>query len=133
MARLPRPLVDVFELGPATSSSLIPVPDLGHFENAKIVAANGTSLGTISRNPFDIESISNQYGVYGSRYSAVSIFNPYGPYGGEYSSMSPFNQYTTTPPRIIKGGKVLASLTVNKYVTPRVDPQDLLRWLNAES
>jgi len=83
-------------------------------------------LGVITSNAYDTKSFLNQYGSYGSKYSATSIWNEYGQYGGQYSSMSPFNQYSSTPPRIISpGGQGIGFLTVNKFKTPSISPHAL--------
>jgi hypothetical protein len=85
---------------------------------ATIVAQDGnnTVLGTID-SEFKASSIFNTFGTYGSEFGAKSIFNQYGTFGGEYSLYSPFNKYTTTPPMIIKKGKLLGYLSANKYLT----------------
>ena len=46
----------------------------------------------------------------------------YGQFGGEYSSHSPFNEYSSNPPLIVKNGRVIGRLTVNKYLAGAVDP-----------
>ena len=47
----------------------------------RIYSASGRYLGELSRNPYSPDSISNPYGIYGSRYSPYSVNNPYGEYG----------------------------------------------------
>jgi hypothetical protein len=91
-------------------------------EGAKIIADDGKYLGKVTANAYDSDSIGNTYGNYGSAYSSTSIFNEYGEYGGQYSSKSPFNKYTTTPPRIITLTGQWAYLTVNEFISPRIDP-----------
>lgn len=88
---------------------------------ASVIANDGKYLGKIA-SEYDSESIFNEYGTYGSEYSSDSIWNEYGSYGGEYSSNSPFNSYTSTPPVLVKGGKAIAHLTVNKFVPSPVNP-----------
>jgi hypothetical protein len=78
-------------------------------------------LGVIA-DEFDIDSIFNEYGDYGSEYATDSIWNEYGDYGGQYSSESPFNPYTSTPPYLLKKGKVIGRLTVNRYIADAVNP-----------
>jgi hypothetical protein len=78
------------------------------YENQSLATANrGDSylqggddqfLGNITTNKFDTNSILNQYGSYGSRYSNTSIFNPYSPYGSRYGALSVNNPYCTNPP-----------------------------------
>ncbi len=96
------------------------------YSGAKVVADDGkkTYLGQIN-DEFSADSIFNDYGTYGSKYSSESIQNDYGSFGGEYSTHSPFNKYTSTPPLIVKNGRVIGRLTVNKYVAGAVDPN----WL----
>ena len=63
-----------------------------------LVAADGTFLGVASANPYDLDSISNPFGLHGSEYSANSINNPYGIYGSEYSSESATNPFLVSEP-----------------------------------
>lgn len=69
----------------------------------KIYAQDGTYLGRLNANGYDPESVSNPYGIYGSRYSATSINNPYSAYGSRYSRLSATNPYTSTPPVVVYG------------------------------
>ena len=98
-------------------------------KDATLIAQDNqnTPLGKISSS-FDSKSIFNEYGEYGSEYSTKSIWNQYGSFGGEYSTFSPFNEYTTTPPMLIKNGKIIGYLTVNKFVKPSISP-NLLKEL----
>jgi hypothetical protein len=99
---------------------------------ASIIADDGTFLGRISRDKYSPESIANRYGQHGGEYAILSIFNKYGLYGGAYSPHSPFNPYATTPPVVFLKDRALAYLTVNKSITPRLDPKFLEAWINAE-
>jgi hypothetical protein len=95
-----------------------------------LLANDGQYLGRLTMNKFDTESISNQYGSYGSKYRNTSIFNQYSSYGSAYSSLSPFNKYTSTPPIIYLRGRKHALLTKNKYLgTNNIDPDDLFTWM----
>lgn len=67
----------------------------------KLYSSNGKYLGTLSSNKYDPNSVSNEYGRYGSKYSPDSINNEYGKYGSQYSNDSPSNPYATNPPRIV--------------------------------
>lgn len=98
------------------------------YNGAKLIADNNerTFLGGIS-DEFQPDSIFNDYGTHGSGYSSSSIWNEYGSFGGKYSSHSPFNSYSSTPPYIVKDGKVIGRLTVSKYVAGAVDPH----WLKS--
>lgn len=61
----------------------------------------GKYLGNLSTNKYDPDSVSNEYGRYGSKYSPDSINNEYGRYGSRYSNDSANNPYATNPPAII--------------------------------
>ena len=63
-----------------------------------LVANDGQYLGRLSLNKFIADSISNDFGVYGSKFSATSIKNQFSTYGSPYSSLSPYNPYTAPPP-----------------------------------
>lgn len=86
-----------------------------------VIADDGTLLGRLT-NSYSADSILNEYGTHGSAYSDKSIWNEYGTYGGKYSNQSPFNEYTSTPPTIIKNGRAIARLTVNKYLRGALNP-----------
>jgi hypothetical protein len=80
---------------------------------------------------YDGNSIFNQFGNYGSRYGSESIWNTYSEYGSKYSSYSAFNPHTNEPPMIVKAGKVIGYLTVNKNIRSSISP-DLLKALCLE-
>jgi len=63
-----------------------------------LVAEDGTFLGVDSANPYDLDSTSNPFGLYGSAYSANSVNNPYSLYGSEYSTESATNTYLVSEP-----------------------------------
>lgn len=96
---------------------------------AKLIAQDNenTYLGEI-KNSYASDSIFNEYGTYGSEYSSNSIWNEYSTFGSEYSSYSPFNEYTSTPPMMIKGGKIIGYLTENKSIEASISP-NLLKEL----
>lgn len=56
--------------------------------------SQGGFHGNLNANPYDLNSVANPYGQYGSRYSAQSPNNPYGA-GNPYSQGSPTNPYGT--------------------------------------
>ena len=86
-----------------------------------------TFLGKFT-NKYDTESIFNDYGTYGSKYSTKSIWNQYASFGSKYSTYSPHNPYTSTPPIIVKGGKIIGYLTANKSIDSSISP-NLLKAL----
>lgn len=90
---------------------------------AKLVAQDdkNTFLGSFESS-YASNSIFNEYGSFGSEYSSTSIWNEYGRFGGKYSAYSPFNNYSSTPPMIIKSGKVIGYLTTNKSMPGALNP-----------
>lgn len=75
------------------------------------------------------DSVMNEYGPYGSKYSSTSIFNQYSRYGSQYNPLSPFNQYTQNPPKIYLRGNLVGYLSVNPYVSNRLDPHKLYDYI----
>jgi hypothetical protein len=96
-------------------------------EGCRIVARDGQSLGVITEDASEAESIINDSGKYGSEKSEISIFNSWGKYGCESREPdSPFNKHAGVPPRIFSvSGKFVAYLTLDKAKTPSVNPWDL--------
>lgn len=90
-------------------------------DGAVIVNDDDEYLGKIA-DTHSKDSIYNEYGPYGSKYRSESVFNEYGKNGSEYRSGSATNEFTTTPPRIIKNGRVIALLTKNKSLRGGIDP-----------
>lgn len=73
-------------------------------------------LGTLSSNPYDPDSVSSPFGVYGSRYSPDSVNNPYGRYGSPYSPYSARNPFATQAPAIVTPeGKYLGKFSANRF------------------
>lgn len=91
-------------------------------KGASVIANDGKFLGKLN-GELDKESIFNDLGPHGNPYASDGIWNQYGQYGSEYSSLSPFNRYSSTPPKLLKRGKVVGFLTVNKYIQTGVHPQ----------
>lgn len=93
-----------------------------------IEAYDGTFLGKLNPNKFDQESIFNKFGVYGNKFAQVSIFNKFSSYGSQFSKLSPYNSFSKTPPKVFVKGKFIAYLTTNKFINPRIDPDELVDW-----
>lgn len=70
-------------------------------QGGRIYAQDGTYLGQLNANQYDLQSVANPYGRYGSEYSPTSVNNPLSPYGSRYSVQSPTNPYTFTPPVVL--------------------------------
>ena len=94
-----------------------------------LVANDGQFLGILTLNKFVTNSISNDFGLYGSKFSATSIKNQFSTYGSPYSSLSPYNPYTATPPTIYLRGVKVGVLSVNKFLYGSVNPNDLDNWM----
>lgn len=92
---------------------------------AVIFATDGQFLGVVNDNPFDLDSIANSSGTYGSPFNSLSIWNEFGTYGSDFGLLSPFNDFSTTPPQIFENGAFVAHLTTNSSMIPRIDPNDL--------
>src|SRR3990167_8586229 len=91
-----------------------------------IVAADDQFLGIISTKKSESDSIFNEYGIYGSKYSGLSISNENGTYGSNESVYSAYNELTSTPPKIMMKTKPVAFLTKNKQITNCIDPDNLI-------
>lgn len=96
---------------------------VGYLRGATIIAQDDENsyLGKLT-NEFDSDSIFNEFGKYGNEFSSTSIWNEFSTFGNEFSSYSPFNQFSSNPPMLIKGGEVIAYLTINKSVPGSVSP-----------
>lgn len=93
---------------------------------AVIVAqdAAGTILGRITAAD-ERESVFNINGPYGDRFAAGSLWNEDGLFGNAYGSFSARNAYSRTPPRIVKGGQVIGTLTTNTSLDSAITPEQL--------
>ena len=61
----------------------------------------GKYLGNLNSNQFDPNSVSNQFGRYGSQFSNDSINNRMGTYGSPFSNKSVNNPWATQSPVIV--------------------------------
>lgn len=114
----------------STTYSLAPKGTPPLSRTLKLVGQDGQFLGYINVSPDNPKSFLNDYGIYGSKYSATSIWNPYSQYGSKYSHLSAFNSDTTQPPMIYIGQVFIAYLTMNKYLSPAITPLALLQLLS---
>lgn len=91
----------------------------------------GTYIGCFSCNEFDYQSIHNQFGIYGSKYSSTSIFNSFSAYGSPYSSTSACNPYASNPPRFRDEatGQWGPELTLNTYRANAMRDSTIIAWL----
>ncbi|MNW52750.1 hypothetical protein D3C74_302820 [compost metagenome] len=105
---------------PSTSTVKINPADLKLYSND-----GQTFLGNLSTNIYDLDSIFNEYGNYGSKYSQTSITNEYGTYGSEYSDESAYNKYASKPPILTYMGQTLYYVTINTTITGGISPTSL--------
>ncbi|WP_461255908.1 hypothetical protein [Treponema sp. R80B11-R83G3] len=105
----------IFIFGLLLCCSLISLYGIS-LSDLRIIASDGTFLGTLNENEYDSNSIYNKYGKYGSQYNAFCIFNKYGNYGSDYSDKSPFNKYANNAPGLYdKQGNFYGTLSINSY------------------
>src|SRR5262245_34235119 len=72
-------------------------------------------LGNLSASEFDPNSIANPYGA-GNPYSSNSVTNEFGVYGSPYSNRSASNHYATEAPRLYdRQGNYRGELSTNPY------------------
>lgn len=90
-------------------------------DGAVVINDDNEYLGKIT-NKFDGDSIFNKFGTHGSKFSSDSIWNKFGQNGNPYGSGSAFNKMSSSPPRIIKNGRVIALLTNNQSLAGAIDP-----------
>jgi len=62
-------------------------------DGPSIYSNQGKYLGNLNSNQFDPNSVSNQFGRYGSQFPPDSINNQFGRYGSQFSADSPNNPY----------------------------------------
>ena len=73
-----------------------------------------TYLGCLSCGQYVSDSVFNEYGTYGGKFSQTSIQNIYGEFGSANSVYSACNAYATDPPVIVdSAGKFYGRLTIN--------------------
>lgn len=81
---------------------------------------------------FGSDSINNEFGRYGSPYSATSIRNQFSQYGSPYSTYSACNEFASSPPRVVsQTGVFLGELTLNQYRSNAIRTTSIVMWLRA--
>lgn len=105
---------------PTGTSSTTPVTTIA----LSLYSSDGkTYLGKLTSNEFDLDSIFNSYGIYGSKYSINSIWNEFGAYGSKFSSTSAFNEFAFEPPVISdEKGNIIGRLTINTTISGAISP-----------
>jgi hypothetical protein len=91
---------------------------------------NEVFLGCLTCSEYDLNSVHNPLGVYGSKYSLTSIANPDSDYGSRSALESACNPYALNAPVILNGdGKYYGQLTVNKSNPQRTKIATALQFL----
>jgi hypothetical protein len=89
-----------------------------------------TYLGCLNCSEAAPDSVSNEYGQNGSRYSQTSIWNHYSQFGSPYGSYSACNPYSTNPPVIVdEAGTYYGRLTLNQFHPELAAGRQLMPWL----
>jgi hypothetical protein len=90
---------------------------------------NKQFLGLINVNEYNIESIWNSSGEFGSEYRINSIWNTSGTYGSIYNMYSPWCTSSSIPPKLLdKQGNFYGYFTSNKYYFQRTKI-DWIVWI----
>jgi hypothetical protein len=115
---------------PSTTNPAINCFAIYWLEGSKIIAADGTFLGRVTKDSVESDSIGNTVGEYGSSVSSTSIFNTVGEYGSSVSSLSPWNTVASAPPKLItRDGLHWGYLTSNQTFSPRIDPAIVIAYV----
>lgn len=92
---------------------------------------NSVYLGCLTCNRFDLESVCNQFGTYGSEFALNGIWNQFGTYGSQFNSYSPWNQFSTSGPSIIgTDGQFYGYFTTNRFQFNRTQAPAFVSILN---
>ncbi len=94
-----------------------------------LYSSDGTYLGKLTTNKYDLESIFNEFGSYGSEFSSTSIWNEFSQYGSKFSNKSAFNEFAYDPPYMMLDGEEVGRLTVNEFVSGAISPIGLYQAL----
>lgn len=97
---------------------------------AQLWAPNVQFLGVLSNDQYNVDSISNPYGLYRGSCGIFSIQNPCGMYGGTCGFYSPYNVWSLNPPIVVYQNQPMLITTRNPYAQtnglPVIDPDLIL-------
>ena len=80
----------------------------------------------------DTNSINNEFGPYGNRFSSTSIRNEFSQYGSRFGTYSACNRFTSYPPRVFNQSKTVyyGELTLNEFTSDAIS--ELVDWLEED-
>ena len=124
------PLPDIPSLvGPTTAAQLITAI---RSRKAIILADDGTFLGKVSADRSDGQAIGNPGGPFSSPTGQWSLMNPKSRYTKADDDLSVNNPNAKRPPKLLLDGRMLAYVTENTGLKPRVSLRDVLAVLKGE-
>jgi hypothetical protein len=94
-----------------------------------LLGGDNVFLGRITDNPYDQDSITNEYGQYGNPFSATSIFNEFSIYGNPFSQFSVNNPWATSPPWLYLLGTQRGRVSKNEAFLDRIDTDAFINAL----
>ena len=87
-------------------------------------------LGCFSCDDFHLESVFNQFGRYGSRFSQTSIWNHFSSFGSQFSNDSACNQFATNPPILVdEAADTYSEITLNLNRQYAIREPRFVAWL----
>jgi hypothetical protein len=122
------PLVASY-VGPTSVPELVAAIRSGR---AIIVADTGTFLGKVTSDVADAQSVLNPQGMFGSATSEFSLMNPTTRFTRADSDQSVIHPGATRPPKLFFDGNLLAYVTENAKLKPRIRLADVLGVLRRE-
>ena len=106
---------DVTVNPPAMAPPPLPTPPVGRIELWGGANYN-VFLGCFSCNEFAGDSVFNQFGPFGGRFSPTSVWNRFSDYGSPFSPTSACNEFAANPPRIVDtAARTYTELTLNTF------------------
>ena len=80
----------------------------------------------------DTNSINNEFGPYGNRFSSTSIRNEFSQYGSRFGTYSACNRFASNPPRAFNQSKTVyyGELTLNEFRSDAIS--ELVDWLEED-
>jgi hypothetical protein len=80
---------------------------------------------------YDRDSINNEFGMYGSKFSPTSIRNQFSQYGSDFSSYSACNRFASSPPKVYNANRSVyyGELTRNEFRSDAINEANVPAWL----